>query len=132
MLYEQFNKVREQRLEKDFKFQITFSREQNLQGKKLKGAIDNYHYSTPGTTKRIKSKPSVDDDEDISTDLDDQSTCFKIGFLIFKVFDNKEYKVKIVGYDSKNQLYQVEYEDGDKEEFYHNEIHGYWNQTKDP
>ena len=51
-------------MEKDFKFKITFSCEKNLQGEKLKHSIDDYHYLTPGTTKRIKSKPSKDDDDE--------------------------------------------------------------------
>ena len=126
MLYEQFKQQQEQEAEKDFKFKITFSCKQNLQGKKLKCAIDNYHYLTPGTTKRIKSKPAKDD-EGISTELGDRSTHFKLDFQILKVFSNKDYKVKIIGYDLKNQLYNVEYKDGDTEEFYHNEIHGHRN-----
>ena len=119
-------------MEKDFKFKITFSCEKNLQGKKLTRAIDDYHYLTPSTTKQIKSKLFNDDgDEGISTKLDDQSDYFNIAFKILKVFDNGEYKGKIIGYDSKNWLYQVEYEDGDKKEFYHNEIHAHRNSTKD-
>ena len=35
-------------------------------------------------------------------------------------------------YYSKNQLYEVEYEDGDREKIYHNEIHAHLNQIKDP
>lgn len=44
MLYEQIKKEQEQGVEKNFKFKITFSCEQNLQGKKLKRAIDDHHY----------------------------------------------------------------------------------------
>ena len=47
------------------------------------------------------------------------------------MFGNTEYKEKIIEYDSKNRLYNVEYNDGDTEEFYHNKIHGHRNQTKD-
>ena len=46
MFYEQFKKAQEQGVEKNFKFKITFSFEQNLQGKKLKRAIDDHHYLT--------------------------------------------------------------------------------------
>lgn len=61
----------------------------------------------PGTTKKIKLKPSDDDndDEDISMELDYQSSHFKIDFTIYKVFDNKEYKGKIIDYDAKHLLY---------------------------
>ena len=67
-------------MEKDLKFKITFSCEEHLYRKKLKCAIDDYHYLTSGTTKRTKSKPSKDNDESISIELDDQSTRFKLGF----------------------------------------------------
>merc|ERR1739836_31302 len=98
----------------------------------LKRAIDDYHDLTPGTTKRICDKyPDDDGDDDgVSFDLDNRTKRFDIGFPIYKVFDNKEYKGKIIGYDSQHRLYQVQYEDGDKEEFYHNEIHAHRNRTK--
>ena len=92
MLYQQFKKQQEHGMEKDFKFKITFSCEKNLQGKKLKRAIDNH--LIPGTTKRTKSKPTKDDDG-ISTELDDWSTCFKLGFRVYKVFGYTEYKGKL-------------------------------------
>ena len=75
----------------------------------MKCAIDDYHHLTPGTTKRIKSKLSKDDDEGISTELDDQSTHFELGFQILKVFGKEEYKGRIIEYDLKNRLYNVEY-----------------------
>ena len=131
LLYKHFKQQKEQGVEKNFKFKITFSCKQNLQGKKLKCAIDDYHYLTPGTTKRTKSKPAKYHGECISTKLDDRYTCFKLGFQIYKVFGNKEYKGKIIWYDSNNRLYIVEYKDEDTEEFYHNEIHSHRNQTKD-
>ena len=95
MLYEQFKQAQEHKVEKDFKSKITFSLEQNLQGKKLKRAIDDYHHLTLGTTKQTKLK-TTDDNNGISMELDDQSTRFKIGFPIFKVFDNEEYKGKLL------------------------------------
>merc|ERR1739836_233769 len=82
----------------------------------LKRAIDDYHDLTPGTTKRICDKyPDDDGDDDgVSFDLDNRTKRFDIGFPIYKVFDNKEYKGKIIGYDSQHQLYQVQYKDGEK------------------
>ena len=131
MLYEQFKKQQEHRVEKDFKFKITFSCEQHLYGKKLKRANENYNYLTPCTTKGTKSKPATDDDG-ILNELDDSSTRFKLGFQVYKVFGNTEYKRKIIGYDSKNRLYSIEYDKGDTEEFYHNEIDGHRSWSKDP
>ena len=51
---------------------------------------------------------------------------------MYEVFNNEEYKRKIIGYDSKHQLYEIEYEDGDKEAFYDNEIYACQNTTTDP
>ena len=48
----------------------------------------------------------MDDDDGISNELNDRSTCFKIGFQVYKVFVNTEYKEKIIGYDSKNFFVQ--------------------------
>ena len=44
--------------------------------------------------------------------------------------DNIEHKGKIIGYNSKHQFYEVQYADGDKEEFYHNEIHAHQDWVK--
>ena len=87
----------------------------------MKRIIAGYHYLTPGTTKHMKLKLSDDD----------QSGYFKVCFTIYKVFHDKEYKGKIIRYDSKHQLYQVEYENGDQEEFYHNGIHVHWKPSTD-
>ena len=86
---------------------------------------------TPGITKQICDKHSDDnnDDESVSYDLDNRTKQFDIGFPIYKVVVNREYKRKIIGYDSQHRLYQVRYEDGDKEEFYHNKIHAHRNRT---
>ena len=132
MLYEQFKKAQEHEMEKDFKFKITFSCDEYLQGKKLKRVIDDYHHLTPGTTERIKSKTTNNDNDGICMDLNDRSKRFKIVFPIFKVFDNVEYKGKIIGYNSKQRLYEVEYEDEDNEDFYHNEVHAHRNRVDDP
>ena len=74
----------------------------------------------------------MDDDDGISNELDNWSTHCKLGFKVYKVFSNTGYKEKIIGYDSKNRLYKVEYNNGDTEEFYYNEIDGHRNQSKDP
>ena len=110
---------------KDFSFEITFAAEDKLKGKQLKRAIDDYHFLLPGTTKRIKSKVSEDAPtaNNVTTKLDDRTERFKLGMPIFKEFDKNGNKGNIIGYDSLHRLYEVEYEDGNKEEFYHNEIH---------
>lgn len=132
MLCEQFKQAQEHGVEKDLKFKITFSHEQNLQGKKLKCAIDDYLHLTPDTTKQTKSKTTDDNDNGIPMELNDPSTHFKICFPFFKGFDNEEYKGKIIGYDSKHRLYEVEYEDGDSKYSYHNKMHAHRKQTDDP
>ena len=124
LLHDQFLQKQTQGVADNFSFEITFSREANLQGTKLKRAIDDYNDLVPGTTKRVKSKDTLDDG-DISTDLDDRTSRYPIGFNIYKVFDGVQHKGTISGYDSKHRLYQVEYQDGDSEEFYHNEIHAH-------
>ena len=80
-------------------FKITFACAEPMDGKKLKRAIDDYHDLTPGTTKQIRDKYPADDDDDdgVSFDLDDRTKRFDIGFTIYKVFDNREYKGKIIG-----------------------------------
>jgi hypothetical protein len=44
-----------------------------MSGKKLKQAMDNYHHFSPGTTKKIKSRPSSEPPDDMNT-VDDGST----------------------------------------------------------
>ena len=63
-----------------------------MQGKKLKRAIDDYHDLTPDD----------DSDDGVSFDLDNRTKRFNIGFNIYKVFDNREYKGKIIGYNSQH------------------------------
>ena len=108
----------------------------------MKHAIDDYHFLTPRTTKTIKLKAIHDDvDEELDDEeLDDGSKRFENGCKVFKFFNNVEYKGSVVGYNPKNKLYQVQYKDGDQEEFYHNEVHAHkehqlprdkqWNKTK--
>ena len=71
-----------------FLFDITFAREENLQGKKLKRAINDFHFLTPGTTKHVKSKlPTAKEEEDPDMkEVDDGSKRFDIGFNVYKMF----------------------------------------------
>ena len=85
----------------------------------MKKAIDEYNGYTPGTTKTIKSKPEELPD---MADVDDDSTRFVTGTKVFKVFNDVEYKGVVAGYDHKTQLYHILYEDGDAEDYYHNEV----------
>ena len=91
------------------------------------GDLDDYHFLLLGTTKRIKLMvtTTAPDENEVTLELDDRSDRFEIGFPIYKEFNKVEHKGKIIGYNSKHQLYEVEYEDGDKEEFYHNKIHAH-------
>ena len=106
-------------------FEITFASEDKLKSKQVKYAIDDYHNLLPGTTKWIKSKESENapTENNVTIELDDWSERFPVGMPVYKEFDKVEHKGKIIGYDSRHRLYKVEYEDGDKEEFYHNELH---------
>ena len=85
----------------NFSFEITFAREANLKGSKLKRAIDDYQDLVPGTTKRIKSREN-NDDGDVSIELDDRTSRYPIGFNIFKVFDGIQHKGTISGNNSKH------------------------------
>ena len=112
-LFEKFLKAKA----KDFSFEITFAVEDKLKGKQLKRSIDDYHFLLPGTTKQIKAKLSEDAStaNSVTTKLDDRTEQFKLGMPIFKEFDKVKHKGKIIGYNSQHRLYEVEYEDGNKE-----------------
>ena len=60
-------------MSKQFLFEITFAREEQLQGKKLKKAIDDYHFLTPGTTKQIKLKALSSEENSALEGVDDGS-----------------------------------------------------------
>ena len=81
--------------------------------------MDEHYGYTPGTTKTINSKPVLDSD---ISDVDDGTKRYEVGTKIFKVFNDVEYKGTITGYDLKKKLYHILYEDGDAEDFYHNEV----------
>ena len=114
-------------MDKNFLFEITFAAEDKLKRKQLKHAIDDYHFLLPRTTDQVKSKVSEDASvaNDVTLKLDDRLEQFKYGLPIFKEFEKVEHKGKVIEYDSWYQLYEVEYKDGDKEEFYHNKIHAH-------
>ena len=103
----------------NFSFSVTFAPEDKLIGNKLKKAIDEFNGYTPGTTKTIKSKPEELPD---MADVDDDSDRFITGTKVFKVFNDVEYKGTVTGYDHKKKLYHILYEDGDAEDYYHNEV----------
>lgn len=86
-----------------FLFNITFAREEQLQGKKLKKAIDDYHFLTPGTTKRVKSKVSSSEEEESDLeDVDNGLKRFPIGFKVYNLFEGVPFKGKVTGYDLNN------------------------------
>ena len=131
LIYEQLMIAQKDGVSDKFDFEITYSREANLQGKKLKGAIDDYNCLAPGTTKRTKSAINDDDDGDeVSLEDDDRTARLPIGFTISKVFDGVKFKGKVIGYDHKSRFYQIEYSDGDQEELFHNEVHRYGSVVK--
>jgi hypothetical protein len=74
-------------------FSITFALEKKISGKKLKQAMDNYHRFSPGTTKKIKSRPSSEPPDDMDT-VDDGSTRYHVGTTVYKTFSDEEFKVK--------------------------------------
>ena len=47
---------------------------------------------------------------------------YEVNTKIFKVFDGVEYKGSVTGYNTQTKLYHIEYEDGDMEDMYHNEV----------
>ena len=102
-------------------FSITFAPERPITGKKLRHAIDDYHHFCPGTTKKVKSKHIEEPIEDIEA-VDDGSTRYNVGTIVFKVFGAVEHQGKVSGYDPVNKLYHILYDDDDTEEYYHNEV----------
>ena len=82
----------------NFSFEISFARKQQLKGRKLKQAINDYHNLEPNTKKRTKSKAEEDEEVELNTDLDDGSERFKVGFKIYKSFDGVAYNGTIVSW----------------------------------
>ena len=100
--------------------------EGKLTGKKLKNAIEDYNYFTPGMNKDIKVKVETEDPDE----FDDGTTRHSIGTKVWKVFGGLEYKGTITGYDHKRKWYHVLYDDGDTEDFYHNEVKDHLKPTR--
>ena len=88
----------------------------------MKKAIGELYGYAPGTTKTIKSKP-----EKLPgmKDIDNSSTRFSLGTYVYKVVNDIEYRGKVQGYDPHKKLYFIVYNDGDKEDYYHNEVRDY-------
>ena len=85
-------------------FSITFAPERPITGKKLRHAIDDYHHFSPGNAKKIKSK-HVEEPADDMSDVDDNSTRFHLGTVVFKVFGKVEHKGEVTGYNPVTKLY---------------------------
>ena len=100
---------------------ITFAPERPITEKKLRHAIDDYYHFCPGTTNKIKLKHLEEPSEDIDT-VDDDSTRYNVGTIVFKVFEKIEHKGTVSGYDLADKLYHILYDDDDTEEYYHNEV----------
>ena len=69
---------------------------------------------SPGTTKKIKSK-RVEEPADDMSDVDDNTTWFHVGIVVFKVLGKVEHKGKVTGYNPVTKLYQIVYDDDDTE-----------------
>ena len=63
-------------------------------------------------------------------DQGDDSLRFKNGTKIYKLFGPHEHIGKVVNYDHENNLYRILYDDGDCEEFWHNEVKQHLKQRK--
>ena len=124
LLFDQWKKAREQGVE-NFSFEITFAREQQLKGRKLKQAINDYHNLAPGTTKCSKSKAGDEDDVKLNTDLDDGLERFRTGFKIYRPFDGIAYTGTVEGYNPRDRMYHIKYEDSDNEWLFHNRVYSY-------
>lgn len=45
-----------------------------------------------------------------------------VGTKVWKIFGGLEYRGIIIGYDHKRKEFHILYDDGDMEDFYHNEV----------
>ena len=97
---------------------MKFAPEKKLDAKALKKAIDDYNLFEPSTTKILKGYRGVIDE----SDQDDGTRRFSIGTKIYKEFGRYEYSGKVVEYDNERKLYQILYDDGDREAFFHDEV----------
>ena len=86
---------------------------------------DDDHVSITGVNNDNNSDHNDNDNNITGVNInenDDGSDRYPIGFKIHKTFDGVEHEGTITAYDATNQLYQIDYDDGDQEEFYHNEV----------
>lgn len=104
------------------KFQITFALERPITSKKLKRAINDYYYFVPENTKNVKGNPIEEPDVDMDV-INDGSTCFHVGTVVYKVFAKVKYKGTFAGYNPIRKSYHVIDEDDYSEDYYHNEVH---------
>ena len=74
-----------------------------------------------GTIKKVKSK-QLEETTEYMPAVDDDSTRFHVGTVVFKVFGKGEHWGKVVGYDPVNKLHHIVYDNDDTEEYYHNKI----------
>ena len=58
-------------------------------------------------------------------DVDDGSERFGLGKTVYKDFNDIEYRGKLQGYNPHTKLYFIVHDDGDKEDYYHNEVKEY-------
>ena len=93
---------------------LLFAPERPIAGKKLCHTINDYHHFNPGTTKKVKSK-QIEEPADDMADVDNTSTRFHVGTIVFKVFGKVEHRGKVVGYDPITKLYQIVYDNDDAE-----------------
>ena len=54
--------------------------------------------------------------------VDDNSSQFHVGTPVFKVFGKVEHRGEVTGYNPVTKLYNITYDDDDREEYYHNEV----------
>ena len=83
---------------------------------------------SPGTTESIKQKPD-NMDTDQMNEVDNGEKRYTPGTKIYKVFNGLEYAGEVTGYDNKSKLYHIKYEDGDLEDFFHNEVRDHLKHT---
>ena len=54
--------------------------------------------------------------------VDDGSTRYQVGAIVFKMFEKVEHCGTVSGYDPVNKLYCIFYADDDTEVYYHNQV----------
>ena len=64
----------------------------------------------------------LEEPADDMSDVDNNSTRFHVGTIVFKVFGKVEHRGQVTGYDLVNKLYHIVYDDDDSEEYYYNEV----------